>query len=1204
MRTWSISLTVLFFLISSSVFGQGTTSRLVGVVSDPSDATIANAAVRLVNQGTGTAFTTTTTSAGAYTFEALQPGTYAVTAEAPGFRKFASRDNKVTIGQPTTVNIALAVGAVADVLEVSGAAEAVQTSSSANLGNVIDEKTIKDLPIVGTRGRNPIGLVDLQPGVIDTQAISGGAVVVFGSRDRAFNITLDGIDNNESSSGGSNFAPLRTNPDSLAEFRVITSNPSAEYGRSSGAQVAMITKSGTNEFHGSAFEFYRTPRLNANEWQNNFNAIGKAQFVQNIFGGAIGGPIWKNKTFFFVNVQGLTALQTYAKTRTVYTSQARQGLFRYVTSGRNAPAGASGASVDASGNVLPGINVASYNIVTNDPLHIGLDKGIQAVVNAAPLPNSFNTGDGLNTAGYVFGAPGQERQHDITFKVDHTFDAKNTVYARVSWGKQNTNCDNGNGGVALFPGTGCQVNTFRNPKNLAFNWRWNPTSRLTNEAVFGLNDFAFQFNAPQADLKKLSILNAPVDTPVSDFGNSRQLKTWQFVDNLAYQWNSHALKFGTNLRFGRAIDSRGNVGAYNAATDVYFNADINNERFNVPANINQSNDLTALRSSINFLLGRVGELQRGFAAPDGKNFTTGLLPFDAHWNEYDFYAQDSWKVRRNLTIDIGLRWEIKMAPASPNPVMSHPDQPLVFGAPATNTAAWVSGSLFKNRYGNLGPSVGIAWDPFGTGKTSIRSNYRIAYDRVNSFVFSSQILNNLPGLIYSLDNTAIGQTDTRFSTVQPLQPPANVSPASFKQPAAFSSASISVVDPNLKFATVHQWDISIQREIGKGLVIEADYIGRRGYHLFGAYDANQPNAFAPGMQDAFATVKAGGQSDLLNRLFSGDNRIAAGKTASDMIRAQYVSQLNLNSFAAILSTEGRRVQSTPNGPMNVTAISGAGPFAVIPFPQFSGGVTVLDSNDFSTYHGLVLQAQQRFRNGVYFQFSYTFSKSLSTRDFDPTFTVVATQNSQGASSTPFDIYNGRKLNYGEPQSDHRHAFQAHGTIDLPFGHGKAFAGHAPAVIDRLIGGWELAPIFTLYSGRPFTVYSGANTFGSVVQSTANCSGCSHDLGGVQQVNGFNWYFNPNTDTSKFSAPAGGSLGNTGKGYFFGPRVFDIDMSLIKRIPITERINLEMRADATNITNTPSFGLPVATFTSPTFGRIGSSVESGSRKFQLGLKINF
>ncbi len=1186
-----------------TVFGQGTTSRVVGSIADPAGAAVANATVRLTNQGTRATFTTTTGAAGAYSFEAVQPGTYEVAVEAPGFRRVTSRDNAVTIGQPATVNLTLEIGNVTESVSVSAVAEAVQTSSSANIGNVIEEKTIKDLPIVGTRGRNPLGLVDLQPGVIDTQSITGGAVVVFGSRDRAWNITLDGIDNNESSSGGSNFAPLRTNPDSLAEFRVITSNPSAEYGRSSGAQVAMITKSGTNQFHGSAFEFYRTPRLNANEWQNNFNGIGKRQFVQHIFGGDVGGPIWKDKTFFFVNVQGLTALSTAATTRTVYTQTARQGIFRYVTNGRNGAAGAANASVDANGNVLPGVSIASYDIAANDPLHLGLDKTMQGLVNSAPLPNRFDIGDGLNTAGFVFPAASTERQHDITFKIDQIINARNTVYARVSWGQQNTVCDGANGGFELFPGTGCQVNTLRDPKNLAFNWRWNPTAHLTNEAVFGLNQFSFAFNQPSADLNKLSFLSTPVDLAAADFGNSRELKTWQFVDNVAYQWNKHALKFGTNLRLGREIDSRGSVGSYNATTDVYFNADINNATFNVPAAINQSTDLTLLRSSINFLLGRVGEIQRGFSAPDGQKFVTGLLPFDAHWNEYDFYGQDSWKIRRNLTIDLGLRWEIKMAPTSPNPVMSHPNQPLVGGAMPTNSAQWTSGPLFRNSFGNLGPSIGIAWDPFSTGKTSIRANYRIAYDRVNSFLFSSQVFNNLPGLIYSLDDTSLGQRDTRLPSVSPLQPPANISPNSFKSPAPYSSSSISVVDPNLKFPTTHQWDLSVQRELWNGGVFEIDYIGRRGYHLLGAYDANQPNLFAPGLVDAFNVVKDGGQSDLLNRLFSADSRVAAGKTASDMIRANYSSQLSLNSYAAILSSVGRRVQPSANGNQNVTALSGAGPFAVIPFPQFSGGVTTIDSNDFSTYNGLVLQYQQRYKSGIQFQLSYTFSKALATRDFDPTFTVVGTANSQSASSTPFDIYN-RKLNYGEPQYDHRHAFQAHGTIELPFGRGKKFGHGLNGVLDRAIGGWELAPIFTYYSGRPFTVYSGANTFGSTVQSTANCDGCPHSLGQVQDYNGFKWFFNPDTDKPKFTAPAPGQLGSTGKGYFFGPRVFDIDMALLKRIRITERINLELRADATNITNTPSFGLPTATFTSTLFGRIGSSVESASRKFQLGAKLNF
>ena len=1178
---------------------------MVGRVSDPSGSAVANAAVRLTNQGTNTTFPTSTTTSGAYTFESIQPGKYELTVESPGFRKFVSPGNDVTIGQPATINVKLEVGSVTESVEVSGAAQSVQTSSSANIGNVIEEKTIKDLPIVGTRGRNPVGLVDLQPGVIDTQAISGGAVVVFGARDRAWNITLDGIDNNESSSGGSDFAPLRTNPDSLEEFRVITSNPSAEYGRSSGAQVALITKSGTNQFHGAGFEFYRTPAFNANEWQNNYSSIGKKQFVQHIFGGDLGGPIWKNKLFFFVNVQGLTALSTTSVTQTVYTASARQGLFRYVSGGRNNPAGSPNASVDANGNPVAGLNIATYNIVANDPLHLGLDKTTQSLANAAPLPNAFNVGDGLNTAGFVFSAPSQERQHDVTFKIDQIINAKNTVYARVSFGQQNTNCDSANGGLELFPGGTCQVNTDRNPKNLAFNWRTNPTARLTNEAIFGLNDFSFVFAAPLANLNNLSFAAAnasPVAVPAADFGNSRQLKTYQFVDNVSYQWNKHALKFGTNLRFGQEIDSRGSVGSYNAATDVYFNAQVDPTAFNLPASINQSNDLPALQSSINFLLGRVGEVQRGFSAPDGQKFTAGLLPFESHWNEFDFFGQDSWKVLKNLTIDIGLRLEVKLSPSAPGSVLSHPNQALVAGATPTNTAQWVSGSLFPNSY-DLGPSLGLAWDPFETGKTSIRANYRIAYDRLNSFVLASQVFNNLPGYTYSYDNSSLGQTDTRLSTISPVQPPANVTPASFQSPAAFSSASIAVVDPNFKIPTTHEWDFSFQREVWKGGVFEADYVGRRAYHLTGAYNANQPNLFAPGVLDAFNTVKAGGQSALLNSLFSADSRITAGKTASDMIRSQYASQINLNSFAAILSSLGTRIQQTANGPRNVTSLSGAGAFAVIPFPQFSGGVTVIDSNDFSTYNGMVLQYQQRYKNGIQFQVSYTLSKALATRDFDPTFTVVGTQNSQSASSTPFDIYN-RKLNYGEPQYDHRHAVQAHGTIELPFGQGKAFANHTAAAVDRVIGGWELAPIFTYYSGRPFTVYSGSDTFGSVVQSPANCNGCSHNTGSVQNVNGYNWYFNPNTQTSLFSAPAPGQLGNTGKGYFFGPRFIDVDLAIIKRIRIRESVNLELRADGTNMTNTPSFGLPTATITSSTFGRIGGSVESSSRKFQMGAKINF
>ncbi len=336
-------------------------------------------------------------------FEAVQPGTYEIDVEAKGFRNFVSRNNVVTIGQPATINAKLEIGAASEQVLVEASAETVQTSTSGNYGNVVTKQELTDLAIVGSRGRNPTDLVVMEPGVV-SGAPTGGGIYVHGARDRSWNYTLDGIDANDSSQGGSGTTSFRVNPDMLDEFKVITGNNTAEYGRNSGGQVAMITRSGSNEFHGNGFWFYRTPRLNANEFQNNLQGLGKAQLEQNIYGGGLGGPIWKNKTFFFVEFQGLRARSSSLTTRTVFTETARQGILRYVKGGRNQPSGAPGASVDANGNPLPGLSIGTYNVAGNDPQHIGLDPTILAEVKNEPLPNNFTTGDGLNTAGYIFSA--------------------------------------------------------------------------------------------------------------------------------------------------------------------------------------------------------------------------------------------------------------------------------------------------------------------------------------------------------------------------------------------------------------------------------------------------------------------------------------------------------------------------------------------------------------------------------------------------------------------------------------------------------------------------------------------------------------------------------------------------------------------------------------------------------------------------------
>ncbi len=1183
-------------LLSAGLFAQGTTSRATGIVTDSSGGAIAGANVKLTSGTTGVTFQTSTTEAGTYVFDNVQVGNYTIAVESPGFKRFFSSGNRISIGQPLTVNVILEIGAVAETIEVSGSAETVQTSTSGNIGNVFSDRLIRDLPIVGTRGRNPLDLVARQPGVV-SGANTGGGVHVNGARDRAWNFTIDGIDSNETSAGGSNFSPLRTNPDSLAEFKVLTSNATAEFGRNSGGQVAMVTRSGGNEFHGSGFWFYRTPRLNANEWENNLNDIGKRQFQQQIYGGSVGGPIKRNRLFFFYNAQRLTARNTSLLNRTVYTQQARQGNWRYVLGGRTLPAGVTGASVDASGNVLSGINTGTYNLIANDPQRGGFDSRIKPVIDSTPLPNNFSGGDGLNTAFFTWAAPTRESQLDQTAKVDYVINDKNTVFARYSWGFQNTNCDSGNGGLPWFPGGPCVLDTKRDPKNLAINWRTNPSPRTTNEFVFGLNRFAFDFSYPTTNLSAVQLEGTPVTYPeIVSAGNLRELTTWQFVDNFSYFVGAHSIKAGANVRLQKHQDLRGSIGGENSVQSVDFSRLINTvdaQTFNLPAGINQQFDRVNLESSINFLLGRVGSTGRGFPS-DGDQFVAGLYDFTARFDEYDFYVQDSWKVNRNLVVDLGLRWEIKAEPYSdPAGRVRAPDQVLTAGSAPSNTVRWRPGGLYNTDWNNWAPSVGFAWDPFGKGKTSIRSNYRMAFDRINTFVLSSSVFQNLPGQVQGSRTQTYGQGGGRLSGLPALTPP-TVNPNDLAQPPAFSLSNITVVDPAFKTPTTHGWSLSIQQELTRNLVLEANYIGRRAQNLFGAYNTNQVDITRNGFANAFGVVQGGGESPLINQLLAPDTRLRPGETGSAGLRRLYPTDLRNNAAGTVANDLTRR---TGAGGRTLPDLAGLTPYFFIPYPQFTGGAFVIDSNDFSTYHGLQLQVTRRMTSGLEAQVGYTWAKSLDTRSFDPAFTVAASGTGQSASSSPIDI-NNRKLNYALSDFDRTHVLQSYWVYELPFGRNSA--GFAK----RVFGGWQVSGFLTYQTGRPFSVFSGFNTFSQTASSFADCAGCTRSDGAVaDRPDGLKWYFSPE-EVGQFSGPGIGGIGTTGRNFFRGPGAFNMDASFLKRTTITERVNLEIRADMTNLTNTPTFGFPTTTFSSGTFGRIRDNVISGSRKIQLGAKINF
>lgn len=1247
MRKPILAFLLLTFCLIAVASGQGTASRVTGTVVDEKGSVVPGAVVTLTNEATQTALTTETSSSGTYVFDSIQVGKYTVSIEKQGFKKAVSVGNTANVNQPLTVDFTLEIGGLAETVQIVSSAETVQTSSSGNIGNTVEQRTLVTLPIVGNRGRNPLEFINFQPGVV-TGANTGGGIHVHGSRDRAFNFTLDGIDINETSAGGSNFTPIRTNPDSLQEFQVVTGNFTADLGRSSGAQVTLVTKSGSNEFHGSIFEFYQTPRFHANEYNNIINRTQRPQFVQHIFGGSLGGPVYlprfgeggpthysgKNKTFFFTNIQFLRTSQSFFVNRTVYTAQARAGIYRYVVNGVNRNAVQASPSVDANGNPLPGLTIGSYNVLANSG-GLGFDPTTQFIIGVTPLPNNFNVGDGLNVGGFSFVAPQTERQYDFTTKIDHYFNDRHSMYVRWAHGAQNTLGDNVNGGLQKFPGFPNFVDTYRLPRNLAVNYRWTMSPTVVNEFVAGFNRFTFSFDNPDPRENPPVILNVPNDPlnleePVN---NLRTITTWQFVDNLSWVKGTHAFKFGTNMRFQKHVDDRSAVAGVLTRERIFLSTGINPvpASFRTQAGANtlvpgiNAADRTRLDSVINDLLGRVGTINQAFVAINDNEFGPGRTRFlySAEYPEYDFFAQDTWKLRRNLTLDLGIRWEMRLSPRAPDDIVLRPEQRLAIGEPATNAFRFDEGKLYKDSLYLFAPTVGVAWDPKGDGKSSIRANYRLAYDRTNTFIFSSFIFQSAPGLTRAVTNNTFGQNGGLLRQGIPVLNSNDVTPLQFRQPPSFSTNSLNVVDPELTNPRTHQYSVSFQREIGWKNVLEINYIGRRGSDLYGGYDVNQVDINGNGFLADFEQLRQTGDSPRINQLLAGHSgltlvngvretgsqfllrqslagpvRLANGTTTTNLVAAGAVAQA---AFIIAQSTQGAF-----SGKSGMTLIAnGFSPFFFQPYPQFTGAVNVIDNHDRSRYNALEIQVSRRSAKGLAFQASYTLAKSEDTRSFDPAFTLITRGGTgQSAANTPFDI-NDRELNYARSDFDRRHAIQGYVLYELPIGKGRRFGTDWGRTADFLLGGFNVAGVMRRYSGRPFTVFSGSNTLSQVVFTPASCDGCSPDLGSLVLENGRNVFFTAE-QRAKFFVPAAGEASNVGRNFFTGPSFFNLDMTVGKKFRFSETQDLEIRIEAQNVTNTPSFAVPDANLilTSGSFGQILGNTTSTARKIQFMAKFNF
>src|SRR2546422_2552704 len=619
------SFLILIALGITAAIAQTGSSNITGSVRDVNGAVVPGATVTAKNEATGVTSTQTTTDSGLYAFSSLPVGKYTITVEKQGFKTLQKTNNVLEVGIPLTVDVALEVGQVSETVNVQGGLEQLQTAN-ATIGNVVEHKAIETLPL---NGRNPLTLLLLEPGVVQRSAGGAGSGVhVNGARDRAYNVTIDGIEANESSVPNPVSNLYRLTPDNVQEYKVTTNNATAEEGRNSGASISVATRSGTSEYHGAGYLFLRNEAFNSNEFFANAQNTPKPLIRMFQPGFEMGGPIKKNKTFFFGSYQYNRIDFTQPIDQTfgipiVYTQQARNGIFRYFVPDPNNKLFINGQEITRNSPLLVNPATGALNVPlcptpttgvrcvrTYDTRTTGpggnnpgktLDSAVAAILQPLPLPNNFTSGDGLNTAGFLWNPPTQVRGPAIAARIDHNFNANNSIFGRYLWSDYNTlKGDPLNGRPQVYPNGPPLGEVFRRTSNLALSYRRVISPRIVNELTVGYARFGFLFSQGEANPKWpdvppfdfFSVSEPYINTPRT----ARWVTTPQFLDNLSVVHGAHVFRSGINVRYYRHVDQRGQPGGINVTPSVTF-ASSNRDPltpagggFASAPNINTSND--------------------------------------------------------------------------------------------------------------------------------------------------------------------------------------------------------------------------------------------------------------------------------------------------------------------------------------------------------------------------------------------------------------------------------------------------------------------------------------------------------------------------------------------------------------------------------------------------------------------------------------
>lgn len=1255
---------ILSLLLSPTLLSAQATTSVNGRVTDASGAVIPGASLKLTLQSTGAVREGTTDASGQYQFSQLAPGTYTLSVSANGFATNTRKNLELLVSQPATVNVALQLASVTEQVTVSDTAAAMLNTTDATLGNAFDNHQVESLPL---DQRNVPDLLSLQPGVTflgraddvsGTQGVGNNATdsragSVNGGRADQSNITLDGIDVNDINNGYAFTSVLRMTQDSVAEFRVTTSNPNAEEGRSSGAQVALITRSGSNAFHGAVYEYNRSNLLEANDFFNKQQELASSlpnrpeSLVRNIYGVAIGGPVLKDRLFFFLNYEGRRDSQgTSVNAGSVPTASYRAGNLEYEY--------ANSSGSDSVYTLTPA------DIQSMDPQNIGNDPAMLQVLNAFPQGNDPTQGDGLNSIGYRFPYTIHRSYDTYIARFDYTLNSKHNFFWRGNLQNDSEPTP------PAFPGQPPQTIALTNNKGFAAGYTYLINNAMVNDLRYGLTRQGV--DSAGANDQPVIYISEVAQPTSTNYSTSFIIPVQNLSDNFSWTKHDHNFAFGTNIRFisDQRIsnaqsfpDGQINQGWLTRSSTVANSfGPFDPEVYGYPA-VDFSNYGNEYNSA---LMTAVGTITEGDAiynyTKSGSTLAQGApIKRNYRWNEYEFYGQDTWRLTKALTVTYGLRYSYLQAPAEtsgtqvgtcqfsgsvcqPYSLTKYYQSSIAQAASggAANNIGEVAFNL-NGRYNNapdfwtpdkndFGPRVALAYSPvategiwkklLGNQLTSIRAGYSLVYDHFGAATVQNFDTTGSYGLSSHLSNapgSVAIEAAPRFTGItavpQSLLPtaPAGGFPA---VPAASGNGSFAIswgLDSAIKTPYSHLLDFSVERALHQGASLQVSWVGRLGHRQLAQEDVAMPINLTVGGSTYFAkasqlatmarantTVASVASDPYWETEFGGldgqDIGLGYGPlTATQNVYALFLSNLYNETYALYqLDTPGSLPNSSIGAGVNYPAFR----YYHDQYSALYSWRSIANSN----FNALEAVYRQHF-GGLQADFNYTYSKSLDT-------VSQAERLGNSATTNYAQIMNSwlPKQLYGPSDYDVRHQVNSNFVWDLPVGKGKRFLGSSGRLVDELLGGWQTTGVVRWTSGFPFELNNGAYyptnwDIQGYAEQVAPIPARANAKGQLSQR-----FADPAAVFASFAHALPGQSGT--RNPLRGDGFFDWDEGVNKSFAMTEHAKLILRWDMFNMSNSVRFDPQSISATLDNPQSFGNATEplTNYRLAQFAARIEF